>query len=283
MPRNFYEATLGAPDLAGNFKVFSGLRISLFYRGTTNPATVYQRETGVTLGPSPEAGATSGPNPFITGPTGSVQFWADLGRYDIFVEDTVAPARIATRTIQWNSVALDEIPGSSLADLAVGTAKLADLAVATAKINDLAVTTPKLVDLGVSTAKIGAKQVTAPKIEDQPAWTAFPFASPGGTGAWSGTVEYYKDSVGIVRIRGNAVLAGAPASVMNICSMPVGYRPGINLTLAVPRVDSPAAGSIVTMAELIAYATGAWQAPGSPGTWAAGTYSFSGISYRAEN
>jgi hypothetical protein len=282
MPRNFYEATLGAPDLAGNFKVFSGLRISLFYRGTTNPANVYQRETGVTLGPSPEAGATSGPNPFITGPTGSVQFWADLGRYDIFVEDTVAPARIATRTIQWNSVALDEIPGSSLADLAVGTAKLADLAVATAKINDLAVTTPKLVDLGVSTAKIGAKQVTAPKIEDPGAWTMLPTVSPGGTGSWVSGVEYYKDQFGVVRFHGSLTLSGAPGSPMNIASMPAGFRPGINAYFAVPRTDNPAAGCIVTMAAFIAYTTGAFQALGSPGSWAAGTYQFNQVSYRAE-
>lgn len=283
MPRDFYEATLGAPDLAGNYKVFSGIRVSVFQRGTSTPVNIYPRETGITLGPSPEAGATAGPNPFITGATGSVQFWADLGRCDILVEDTVAPPRIASRTIQWNAKAMDEIPGTSLADLAVGSAKLADLAVGTGKLADLAITTPKLIDLGVTTAKIGAKQVTAPKVEDQQAWQASGFANPGGTGAWSGSMEYYKDSFGIVRFRGQATMVGVPASPMNILTMPAGYRPGVNQYFAVPKTDSPAAGCIVPMAAFIAYATGVWQALGSPGTWAAGTYQFGGISYRAEN
>jgi len=293
MPRNFYEATLGAPDLAGNFKVFSGLRISLFYRGTTNPATVYQRETGVTLGPSPEAGATSGPNPFITGPTGSVQFWADLGRYDIFVEDTVAPARIATRTIQWNSVALDEIPGSSLADLAVGTSKLADLAVATAKLNDLAVTTPKIVDLGVSTAKIGAKQVTAPKIEDQSAWTLATMATgtytwtqyPGHGNAGSAPdVAYMKDSIGFVHLRGGCVPNIALTNGSLFFTLPIGFRPGANQLGfgAWHFVGGQSAREVPSL--IVIRSSGAVEFGYNPGAWPAGNgVSFDGITFRAEN
>src|SRR5436190_11930557 len=112
MPRDFYEAVLGTPDIVTDaYTVLEGIRISVFARGTTDPVTVYQRETGVAQGPSPEAGTTGGPNPFFTGPTGSVQFWCDApGRYDIQVSDTVTPPRLGTRVIPWNAIPLDGVP-----------------------------------------------------------------------------------------------------------------------------------------------------------------------------
>jgi len=114
MPRDFYETVLGGPNASGLFEVFSGVSVSLRARGTTNVVTMFQRETGVSQGPSPEAGAVGGPNPFTTGASGSVQFWADIGRLDIFLHDTQVPARLADRTIQWNAKPFDDIPGANI-------------------------------------------------------------------------------------------------------------------------------------------------------------------------
>jgi hypothetical protein len=293
MPRNFYEATLGSPDLAGVWKVYSGIRVTVYNRGTTDLATIYQRETGVTAGPSPEAGATGGPNPFITGSTGSVQFWADLGRYDILIEDTVVPIRIGSRTIQWNSVAMDEIPGSSLADLAVATAKLDDLAVVAGKIATDAVTTPKLVDLSVTTGKLGAAQVTSPKIEAQSAWTLATMAT--GTYTWTQypghgnpgsapDVAYMKDSLGFVHLRGGCVPNIALSNGSLFFTLPTGYRPGVNqLGFGVWHfIGGQSAREVPSM---IAIRSNGWVEFGyNPGAWPAGNgISFDGISFRAEN
>lgn len=119
MPRDFFETTIGKADPAtGIYSVLSNVRISVYSRGTTTPVTIYQREpdTNVAQGPSPEAGAIGATNPFTTGASGSVQFWcAAPGRYDVAIHDNVVPARIADRTIQWNAVAIDGIPETSLA------------------------------------------------------------------------------------------------------------------------------------------------------------------------
>lgn len=119
--RDFYESTIGSPTGDGTFKTLSGVRISVFNRGTTDLVSIFQRETGVAAGPSPEAGANPGDvNPFTTGTSGSVQFWAAApGRYDIKIEDLTAPARISTRTIQWNAKLTDNIPATAF-DVSVG-------------------------------------------------------------------------------------------------------------------------------------------------------------------
>jgi microcystin-dependent protein len=119
MPRDFFETTIGKADPAtGIYSVLSNVRISVYLRGTTTPVTIYQREpdSNVAQGPSPEAGAVGSTNPFTTGASGSVQFWCVApGRYDVAIHDNVVPARIADRTIQWNAVAIDGIPETSLA------------------------------------------------------------------------------------------------------------------------------------------------------------------------
>lgn len=123
MSRDFYESVLGNPDADAYegdaqrhvFTALEGIRVSVFNRGTTDLVTVYQRETGIAQGPSPEAGTTGGPNPFFTGPTASVQFWCDAPvRYDIQISDTITPPRIGTRIIPWNAIALDGVPEASL-------------------------------------------------------------------------------------------------------------------------------------------------------------------------
>src|SRR4051794_18936664 len=116
MPRAFYESTIGKPDTLGVWSVLTDIKVTVYLRGsTTTPVTIYQRETGAAQGPSPEAGAVGATNPFNTGPSGGVQFWVDApGRYDIVLEDNVVPARIATRTVQWNAIPIDEIPGANV-------------------------------------------------------------------------------------------------------------------------------------------------------------------------
>jgi hypothetical protein len=144
------------------------------------------------------------------------------------------------------------------------------------------VTTGKLADLVITTPKLGAAQVTSPKIEAQQAWQTMTMAT-SGTAVWSTALQYFKSSIGLVYCKGICAFTGAPASPQNIATFPAGYRPISNQHFAVPRVDSPAAGCIVTMADVILYAaSGVLQCPGSPGTWAVGTYDFSSIRFRAE-
>jgi len=116
MARDVFQMTLSQPDpTTGVMKALSGVTITVYKRGTTDLATVYQRPTGATQGPTPEAGATGGPNPFATGVSGSAEFWADgPAEYDITVQDTITPARIPPRSgvgaIGWNAFAA--APGS---------------------------------------------------------------------------------------------------------------------------------------------------------------------------
>jgi len=70
------------------------IRISVFAPGTTTLQTIYSTRTG---------GTTKG-NPFTTGDDGYAEFWAESNGYDIKIEDTQGPARIATKTIGWNAV-----------------------------------------------------------------------------------------------------------------------------------------------------------------------------------
>ena len=110
--------TVVSPDPTGVMKALSNVRITVYARDTTNPVKIYQNHDGTTQGPTAESGATGGPNPFLTGPGGSVEFWCDgPAEIDVKVEDTVAPARVATRTIGWSCMpaAAGSIPTSMLA------------------------------------------------------------------------------------------------------------------------------------------------------------------------
>ena len=115
MPRDFYESVAGmASSVDSKFVVMADIEVWVYPRNvatladfrTKSPqlALIYQRDIGVAGGPSPEAGATGGPNPFVTGASGSIQFWAERGDYDIFLHDIVVPARISDRLIPWNAV-----------------------------------------------------------------------------------------------------------------------------------------------------------------------------------
>lgn len=125
MARDFYESVTGAPAAAdAKFTVYSGIEVWVYVRGVAtlgnfrtlgvSAASIYQRDTGVAAGPSPEAGATGGPNPFTTGASGSIQFWAERGKYDIFVHDLTVPARIADRLIPWDASPSGDVRFASL-------------------------------------------------------------------------------------------------------------------------------------------------------------------------
>ena len=118
MARDIFQMTISQPDASGVLHAFAGIRISVFDRGTTNLVTIYQRSTGASEGPAPEAGSPDQTNPFSTGASGAVEFWANGPKeYDIKIEDTQAPTRIATRTLGWNAfaAAVGSVPTSMLA------------------------------------------------------------------------------------------------------------------------------------------------------------------------
>jgi len=105
------ETILERADLGGGNYVsrpMRDIRITVFIAGTTNPAVIYAARTG--------SGQRT--NPFTTGDDGYAEFWAEVGGYDIKIEDTIGPARIATKTVGWNAVNAEDdgIPPAKIAD-----------------------------------------------------------------------------------------------------------------------------------------------------------------------
>lgn len=104
----------------------------------------------------------------------------------------------------------------------VRTNTILDSAITNAKIANDAVTTTKILDSNVTTAKIANLAVTAAKIETQQAWVV-----PTMVNSWIrydttyDNVGYFKDSLGIVHLRG-LIKSGTAA---NMFQLPVGYRP----------------------------------------------------------
>ena len=108
MARDIYSNTITLADPAtGNLKALAGVQVFVYQPGTTTLATIYLARTG---------GATAS-NPLLTGATGAVEFFAEVGEYDVKFHDTNLPARIADKTFQWNA--------TSGADLGTPSAKLA--------------------------------------------------------------------------------------------------------------------------------------------------------------
>jgi hypothetical protein len=116
--RDLYQNTIALADATGTLKALSGVQVFVYLPGTTNPATIYTGRTG---------GAQAG-NPMLTDATGLVEFYAEVGEYDIRVLDTVVPNRIADRTVPWNAINASDngIPTSKLAgDGGIGLAEVA--------------------------------------------------------------------------------------------------------------------------------------------------------------
>ena len=116
------------PDYDDMLQALEGVQVSVYERGTTTPVTIYQRPTGATQGPTPESGASGGPNPFLTGPAGNIEFWADGPKeIDVFLHDTILPNRVSDRTFGWNATAVgpSSLPTSMLAgDAGIGLGSL---------------------------------------------------------------------------------------------------------------------------------------------------------------
>jgi hypothetical protein len=125
----------------------------------------------------------------------------------------------------------------------------------------------------LDTANLADGAVTAAKIEAQQAWQTTALAG------LSGSLRYYKDSLGIVRVRGDGFSAAAIVTAgTTLLTLPAGYRPGVTHPFTVFRTDNPnqiqlqasisTAGVVVATIALAA----------TPGA-----YSFAPLTFRAEN
>lgn len=114
MARDFYQSTSGQADANGAWKVLEGIQVFVYIQGTNQLAAIYQDRIGVAQGPVPASAATGGPNPFVTGSTGSIQFFADSAvEYEIALVDTIAPARIPPDLPRMPWSALSAAPGGT--------------------------------------------------------------------------------------------------------------------------------------------------------------------------
>lgn len=105
--------------------------------------------------------------------------------------------------------------------------------------------TGDIADNAVTTAKIGANQVTAAKIEAQQAWQNI---TPSGAGVTWSTIDtqYYKDSLGLVHMRGRATASGFPTTSSTILTFPVGFRPTVGNHLPlIPFFDGSVAATMM--------------------------------------
>lgn len=110
----FYDVGI---DSQGN--AITTTKVSVFLRGTTVLATIYENENG----------ATPKSNPFDA-TTGFITFWSEPGEYDIQIEDINSPPSFATRTIGWSSIpAVDGVLTETIVDEAVTSNKIEDLSI----------------------------------------------------------------------------------------------------------------------------------------------------------
>lgn len=77
---------------------------------------------------------------------------------------------------------------------------------------------------GVGTTQLAANAVTAAKIEAQQAWQSI---TPSGAGVtWSAVdVQYMKDSLGFLHMRGRATASTIPTAGSTFLTLPAGFRP----------------------------------------------------------
>lgn len=123
--------------------------------------------------------------------------------------------------------------------------------------------------------------ITAAKIAPQQAWQMLTLqgirASSGSPVVWGGMqIAYFKDTLGIVRCRGDEIVMGNnPGGGDVLCTFPAGYRPGGTQMLGVLRKDG------VTF-PVEAMANGDVVVPGTAMSGAS-PYSFANVRFRAEN
>lgn len=101
--RDCFIDTIWTYDEDGKVTVLEGVNVTLYKRGTSTLATMYDHPSNNTpINP-----------PFVTGPGGLVEFWAVAGAYDLHVEDSQAPERIGDKVIGWNAspAGVGQLPG----------------------------------------------------------------------------------------------------------------------------------------------------------------------------
>jgi hypothetical protein len=106
---------------------------TIYLRGTTNAAAIYQTATGI----------STFSNPIATDVVGRVSGWLERGQYDC----VIAAAGLTTYTEPYDSTPAGDggIDTAWLADSAITGAKIAALAIASAHLQDGAVTGAKIV------------------------------------------------------------------------------------------------------------------------------------------
>lgn len=185
-----------------------------------------------------ETGATTLANPLATTTEGRIDAWLDTGSYTLIVSG----AGITTFTQPIEMIRGDAV--DHIAPTSVGSSQI--------------------VDGSVTTAKFAAQQ----------AWQTLAL----GAGWSPGNLSYYKDSLGIVRVRAEVFTTGAVAASATIATLPAGYRPGVTTYGTLNLFDSP--GQAVAAYPLAVTAAGVISCPTAVG--ASATMFFT-LHFRGEN
>jgi microcystin-dependent protein len=109
--RDLYQKTFTVIDSATSMlKPASGIQVFVFKPGTEDPVDVYEARTGSTK-------KVSTGQPILSSSSGLVEFYAEAGEYDIKTSDSQVPARVAERTVSWNSTPMADggIPSAKIA------------------------------------------------------------------------------------------------------------------------------------------------------------------------
>jgi hypothetical protein len=139
-----------------------------------------------------------------------------------------------------------------------------------------AVTNAKIANQAVSTNQIFPASITADKLNAAPgqqAWQTVAFA----VGSWSGSVAYFKDSLGLVHLRSDVLTLNSGGTISGgttLFTLPVGYRPGNSQVFVISAGGAAGNGCTITSAGVVTTANG--QADGN-------TLAFAGVHFRAEN
>jgi hypothetical protein len=105
-----------ATDDEGN--ALEDITVTVYNVGTEVEASIYTARTG----------GSSAPSSFETGADGEITFFADPGSYDITLEDSTIPARVADKTINWDAISGDTlgIAGSQIELFGITAFHMAD-------------------------------------------------------------------------------------------------------------------------------------------------------------
>jgi hypothetical protein len=95
MARSLYQNTAAIAAADGTLKALFGVQVYLYQPGTTTQVTMYRTR-------GPDVAAYS--QPLVTDATGLIEFYADVGEYDVRWVDSQSVPRIADRTTAWNAL-----------------------------------------------------------------------------------------------------------------------------------------------------------------------------------